>query len=139
MTLFTSTGVLRYGSSNVVLDIDQAISDYYRSLMPKWIKTNKQMYPAHISVVRKEPVIPKMEYWGKHGGEEIEFSYSNVVRNGTVYYWIDAWSKRLEEVRLELGLTVDSPYTRPPDGMLETFHITIGNTKELVQQKKSRG
>ena len=134
MQLFTSTGTLRYGVTNLVLDVDQGLSDYYRALMPKSIRTNKQMYPAHISVVRKENP-PNMELWGKYAGELIEFQYSNVIRNGTVYYWLDAWSKRLEEIRLELGLPVDSPYTRPPDGMSKTFHITLGNIKELVQSK----
>jgi hypothetical protein len=134
MDLFTSTGTLRYGYTNLVLDVDQGIVDYYRAMLPKWVRTNKQMYPAHISVVRKE-VPPNMQFWGKYAGEQIEFRYSNVIRNSAMYYWLDAWSERLEQIRLELGLPVDSPFTRPPDGFAKTFHVTIGNTKDLVQAK----
>lgn len=130
MELFTSTGTLRYGKTvdYLVLDVDQGIVDYYRALMPKWIRTNRQMYPAHISVVRKENAINR-EFWGKYDGELIEFKYSNIVHSGTVYYWLNAWCDRLEAIRTELGLAVDSPYTRPPDGFEKTFHVTLGNTK----------
>lgn len=129
MDLFTSTGTLRYGYTNLVLDVDQGIVDFYRAMLPKWIRTNRQMYPAHISVVRKE-VPPNMQFWGKYAGEQIEFQYSNIIHNGTMYYWLNAWCKRLEEIRQELGLPVDSPYTRPPADFAKTFHITIGNIKE---------
>jgi hypothetical protein len=128
-SLFTSTGTLRYGNTNLVLDVDQGIVDFYRAMLPKSIRTNRQMYNAHISVVRKE-VPPNMELWGKYAGEQIEFKYSNVIRNGNLYYWLDVWCERLEQIRLELGLPCDSPYTRPPDGFSKTFHVTIGNIKE---------
>jgi len=134
--LFKSKGTLRYkrgdnGGYNLRVVVDQDISDYYRALIPKWIHTNRQMYPAHISVVRNE--IPlNLEYWGKYEGEELEFEYENVVYNGTVYYWLNAFSNRLDEIRLELGLPVSSEYTRPPDGYTKCYHITIGNTKGLT-------
>jgi hypothetical protein len=127
-SFFQSSGVLRYGQSNLVLDVDQGVVDYYRALMPKSIRTNRQLYNAHISVVRKE-VPPRMELWGKYAGEVVEFIYGNEVFHGTVYYWLNAFSKRLEEVRAELGLPVDSPFTKPPEGFLKTFHITLGNCK----------
>jgi hypothetical protein len=128
MELFKSIGKLRYGYSNLVLDVDQEIVRYYRALLPKTIRTNSQMYDAHISVVRKEE--PNMAFWRKYEGELVEFQYSHEVRNGTLYYWVDAFSKRLEEIRAELGLPVHSPYITPPEGFLHTFHVTIGNTKD---------
>jgi hypothetical protein len=134
-TFYASTGTLRYGLTNLVLDVDQGISDYYRALMPKYIRTNRQAYDAHISIIRKETP-PRMELWGKYNGEVVEFRYSNIVHHGNVYYWLNAWCERLEEIRLEIGLPIDSPYTRPPDGFAKTFHITIGNIKELVQNPK---
>lgn len=134
-TLFKSTGILRYGRENLVLDVDQEIVRYYRNLLPKSIRTNTQMYNAHISVVRKEN--PNMEFWNKHAGEEIEFEYTHVVRNGTLYFWVDAFSKRLEDIRVELGLPIISPYIEPPKDYKHTFHITIGNKKDLVQQGKT--
>lgn len=135
MQLFKSSGPLRYrigqdGGYSLRVEVDQGISDFYRSLIPKWIKTNSQMYPAHISVVRKEVPV-NLEFWGKHEGEEVEFVYSNEIHHGTVYWWLNAFSKRLEEVRIELGLPVSSQYTRPPDSWIKCFHITIGNMKGL--------
>ena len=40
-----------------------------------------------------------------------------------VYYWLNVYSTRLEDIREELGLK------RLP-GSFEAFHITIGNNKE---------
>ena len=128
-TLFKSTGIVRYGNTNLVLDVDQSIVNYYQGLLPKSIKPNPQKYNAHISVVRKE-IPPRMDLWGKYAGEEVEFEYAHDIRSGAVYYWIDAFSKRLEEIREELGLEVSSPYITPPEGYRHTWHITIGNIKE---------
>lgn len=134
MLLYKSAGPLRYETGNagvkLIVEVDPGIVSLYRALIPKYHKTNPQMYKPHISVVRKE-VPPNMEHWGKYEGEIIEFEYSPHVHHGQVYWWLNCWSKRLEEIRQELGLPVDSPYTRPPDGMAKTFHCTIGNTKGL--------
>ena len=130
--LFKSTGKLHYGETKLVVEIDQGLSEYYFSLVPKYVKLNPQRYGAHISVVRKE-VPPKMEYWKKYQDEPIEFFYDPFIFNGTVYYWMNAFSSRLEEVRHELGLPVSSEYTRPPGGFFKCFHMTLGNTKWLDQ------
>lgn len=140
--LHNSTGILKYfrgegGGYKLILEIDQNIVEYYRSLMPKYIKTNKQMYSAHISVVRKE-VPPNESLWGKYEGEEFPFTYGSTVYAGTVYYWINCFSVRLEETRLELGLPVSSIYTLPPEGFTRCFHCTIGNTKDDPQAKNSK-
>lgn len=128
-TLFKSTGVLRYGYTHLVLDVDQSIVEYYRSLLPKSLRTNPQKYDAHISVVRKESP-SNIQFWGKHSGEEVEFEYAHDIRNGSVYFWIDAFSRRLEEIREELGLPVESLFITPPDGYRHVFHVTIANIKE---------
>lgn len=129
-TLFQSIGTLRYGFTHLVLDIDPEIVLYYRALIPKYIHTNPQMYSAHISVVRKE-IPPNLQFWGKYAGEKVVFYYSNAIHHGTVYYWINVFSKRLEEIRKELGLFVDSLCNQPPEGFSRTFHITLGNIKSL--------
>jgi hypothetical protein len=131
-TLYKSTGVLRYSETglNLRLDVDQGISDYYRALVPKWINLNRQAYPAHISLVRKE-VVPNMDVWRRHEGERIEFCYSPHIHHGKVYYWLNCFCTRLEEIRLELGLPVSSEYTLPPEGWTKCFHMTIGNLKEI--------
>ena len=128
--MYQSTGIIRYHdeSCNLIVSIDPGLVDYYRSMLPKYVKTNRQMYPAHISVVRNEkPVI--MEKWRFHDGEEIKFDYDGIIQSGKVYYWLNVFSKRLEEIRTELGLPVSSEYTRPPDGFTKCFHTTLGNLK----------
>lgn len=128
---YESVGVLRYYTEPVlklVVDVDQEVSEYYRSLMPKSIDKNPQKYAAHISVVRHE-VPPRMDLWGLHEGKDVRFTYENVVHEGSVYFWLNAFSSDLEKVRLELGLPVTSMYTLPPEGFVKCFHITIGNKK----------
>jgi len=132
--LYSSTGVLRYSRGTVgyrlVVNIDPEITRYYRSLVPKWIKLNAQMYPPHISVVRHEvPVC--LEAWGKYEGERVTYQYSPVIHHGEVYWWLNVFATRLEEIRVDLGLPVSSMYTRPPDGYAKVFHTTLGNTKSI--------
>ncbi len=132
--LYKSSGPLRYSQGDfgykLIVEVDRGISDYYRSLIPKWIKTNPQKYPPHISVVRREVPV-NLHHWGKYESKEIEFHYENIVHNGKVYYWLNVFATILEDIRVELGLPVSSEYTRPPDGWIKCFHTTIGNVKGL--------
>jgi hypothetical protein len=135
MELYKSVGGLSYShiaeyGYRLVVDVDPGIVSYYRSLIPKYYDWRPQMYAAHISVVRKEIPI-NLDYWGKYQGEQIEFEYSGIIHRGQVYWWLNAFSVRLEEIRKELGLLVSSEYTKPPEGYLKCFHITLGNMKEL--------
>lgn len=132
-TLHTSIGTLHYSvghSHSLRVNIDQGIMLYYRALIPKSISTNKPMYEAHISVVRKETPV-HLDHWEKYEGHEVEFQYEPIVRFGEVYCWLNCFSVRLEEIRVELGLAVHSLYTLPPEGFKKCFHSTIGNFKEL--------
>jgi hypothetical protein len=114
----------------LVVNADQELSNYYRVLIPKWKNAKSQMYPAHITVVREGLEEPKnLEFWGKYQGEKIEFYYSPEVQEGTVYFWLNIFSVRLEEIRIELGLSVHSEYTLPPEGFTKCFHMTVGNKK----------
>lgn len=127
--LYLSSGPLHYSYTEgygykLIVRMDQGIIDFYRSLVPKWVRLNSQMYPAHVSVVRK--VVPvNLGFWGRYEGEVVDFEYSPVVCNEGVYYWLNVFSRRLEEVRVELGL---SP-TRVFEGGLSCFHATVGNIK----------
>ena len=136
--LHTSVGTLRYSNHSywMVVDIDQGIMDFYQSLIPKYIKYNKPLYPAHISVVRKEtPTIT--EPWLKHQGEKIEFRYSPIIHSGELYIWLNVYCKRLEDIRRELGLPVHSWVTNPPaPGFEQCFHSTIGNFKDEKTKEK---
>jgi hypothetical protein len=131
--LYDSTGILRYSnevSHRLVLEIDREIVRYYRSLIPKHFSTNLPRYVPHITVVRPEKEVPiNLEFWGKYEGLEVPFLYDNQIQCGKVYYWLNAFCKKLEEIRLELGLPVISQYGQPPEGFTRVFHITICNKK----------
>jgi hypothetical protein len=134
MNLHKSNGILHYrkeGTSlGVSVSVDQGISEFYRSLIPKYLPSNRQKYPAHITVVRIHKEKPKnMGSWGKYEGKKINFQYSSYVHDGSVYWWLNAFSVELEEIRRELGLPVTSEYTRPPEGFIKCFHITLSNKK----------
>jgi hypothetical protein len=131
--MYKSMGIFSYSVPPLLslrVAIDPEITRYYRSFVPKWIVSNRQMYAPHISVVRKETP-PLMGHWGKYEGHEVEFEYENIVRFGEVYLWLNCFSVRLEEVRIELGLPVHSPYTLPPEGFNHCYHTTIGNFKDI--------
>ena len=160
--MFESKGKLHYSIGQyhkLIVEIDPEIVRYYRSLIPKYIQTNSQMYPAHISVVRHE-IVTNLQYWNKYEGEEIHFQYEGYVFNDNVYYWINCFSKRLEEIRVELGLPLLKKtessflqfvkrllfvllgksitpriYTKPPEGYKKVFHCSIGNSKKLGKLK----
>lgn len=129
--LYPSKGRLIYSDNfRLVVEINVELAAYYRSLMPKYKSIQPQRYPPHITVVRtgrEEP--PNKEFWRKYEGREVEFLYSPVVHEGTVYYWLNTFSVSLEMIRLELGLPVHSEYTRPPESFIQCFHATIGNKK----------
>ena len=131
--LHKSTGIVQYGVDNVgfvkvIVTVDPEIYRYYFSLIPKYIDIQPQLYPAHISVVRKESVID-LSHWQLHDNEVIEFYYDSVIKHGEVYWWLDAFSIQLEQIRVELGLSIEEHYTIPPEPFYKTFHISLGNSK----------
>lgn len=129
---YEATGQLQYSKDwRLVVRVDQGTADYYRSLIPKWQPCQRPRWPAHITVVRQEKETPvHKEHWWKYNHQEVKFIYSPYIHQGTVYYWLNAYCKRLEEIRVELGLPVHSQYTLPPEGFKKNFHITIANMKD---------
>lgn len=117
----------RFGSveRKITLELGRDFSDYYRSLIPKCIKTQKQAYPAHITIVRGglEP-IKNMDYWGKYEGKEIYFYYFLSLRYYYNVYCLDVFCKEFCDIRVELGL---------PEYRIgyKRFHVTIANDKFL--------
>lgn len=128
MSLYESTGILAYDEHKLIVRVDQDLADYYRRLIPPYKNVRRQRYPAHISVVRNE-VPPHQALWGKYEGQPITFWYDTRIRWGQVYWWLECYCRRLEEIRLELGLPVHSEYTRPPGRFRQCFHCTLGNCK----------
>lgn len=131
-TLFESTGELQYSKDwRLVLRVDQDLGDYYRCMIPKWIPNQRPRWPAHVTVVRQEKETPThKQHWWKYQGLKLNFFYSPVVHHDKVYFWINVWCKRLEEIRNELGMPIYSPFTLPPAGFTKNFHCTIANLKE---------
>lgn len=131
MTLFKSTGRLRYGNDyRLVLDVDQELSDYYRSLIPKCKNAKRTRWFAHVTLVRLGQEVPRNKsVWNKYNREKIDFYYDPYIHEDRIYFWLNVFSKRLEEIRRELGLPMFTSYP-PPTGFVKSFHITIANTKE---------
>ncbi len=127
MTWFPSLGYLKYGPEiKLVLAADEGIAEYYRSMVPKSITINPQRYPAHVSVVRRETP-PLMSAWGVHEGAPVWFEYENIIANDEKYYWLNVRCKRLEEIRVELGL-------EPHPWWRNSYHLTIGNVKDSPER-----
>ena len=136
--LYSSIGTLRYSETKfwAVVDVDQGIMDFYQAMIPKYIKFSKPLYPAHISVVRKETPT-KTDAWLRYQGEKIEFQYSPYIHSGEIYMWLNVFCKRLEEIRKELGLPnqiwADNP---PASGFEKCFHMTVCNFKNEKTKEK---
>lgn len=126
---FFTYGKLVYSECpyKVIVDIDNEISMYYFSTIPKYKAPNRTRYPAHVSVIRNE-VPPHLDVWGKHSDAIVKVYYNHYIYEDDLYFWLDAYSKDLEDIRSELGLPLYSGITKSPDGR-HKFHITIANKK----------
>lgn len=113
----------------LIVSVDNSICDYYKSLIPKHHYVQKQKYAPHISVVRNETPT-NLNTWNKYVNKQIIFEYESFIHNDETYYWLNAYSELLEDIRVELGLPSLSEYTKSPDGK-HKFHITIGNIKHI--------
>ena len=127
--MFSSTGLLRYSINpyKLIVEVDPDISNFYRSLIPKYIHLNKPMYAPHISVVRNN-IPPNINVWDKYQNQKATFQYNSYIYNDELYYWLDVYSIDLENIRSELGLKPFGDVTWSPDGR-HKFHITLGNLK----------
>ena len=118
-------GYLSYSIEDIgpklVLNTDQGIADFYRSIVPKYINVNKPRYSAHISIVRKEPKVD-MKLWGTKEGQPVEFEYFNELDWDELYIWLPIRSEAIKEIRKELGLA-EYPW------WINGYHLTVGNFK----------
>ena len=125
--MFHSTGQIAYFANpphyKSIVVVDSELARYYRQQVPVEVKLNRPKYSAHISVVRNEIPV-NLNAWAAYEGQAIEFEYEHQIYNDELYYWLNCYSPRLEEIRQELGLTS----TRSPNGA-HRFHCTLGNLK----------
>lgn len=124
--MFSSVGIFHYGPGlRAAVNVCPDLIAYYRSLIPKYHNVHRQRYDGHITVVRINVEVPlKMNVWGKHQGAQIRFDYDPYVHHEGVYWFLNAFSEQIGDIREELGLPrfrfADKPW----------YHMSIGNTKQ---------
>lgn len=118
--LHDAVGILKYYTRTINLVLDPNIASYYRSLLPKALYIKPPRTQSHISVVRPFEE-PNMALWGKYENERIPIKYWLPIYTDGIYCWLDCSSRRLEEIRIELGLEAHR--------IGGVFHITVGNFK----------
>ncbi len=116
----------------IILKTGEGIVEYYKHWIKKHydVKFENTNWGSHISVNRGV-VPPKKELWGKYQGAQIEFTYTNrIYRANDLFFCVDAYSGRLEEIRSELGLSPQPNYG---------FHLTIGRiNKQYAIDRQSK-
>jgi len=131
--MFNSNGTIRYDNESgyrLTVEVDKELSNYYYSLIPKYLKASRPRWAAHVTVVRPEKEIPiNLQHWRKYENQVVEFVYDPYICFGKSYYWLNIWCPKLEDIREELGLSVYSKWTLPPEGISKKFHCTIANSK----------
>jgi hypothetical protein len=141
--MFTSVGKLMYDPHKsgiriikpsdhwIILKTGEGIVEYYKWWLHKLyqLKFEKTIWGSHISVNRGVRP-PNKNLWGKYEGEQIEFTYTNrIYRANEIFFCVDAYSKRLEEIRLELGLSAQPNYG---------FHLTVARLNKLQSLERAK-
>lgn len=128
--IYSSTAIVKYENDKVYALVDQQISDYYRSLIPKYIYVQPQKYKAHITIVRSGKERPlNINCWGKHEGLGIKFEYNSEIKSDSLYFWLDVFSNDIGNIREELGLERFRNDIAFGGIQRTSYHITIGNKK----------
>lgn len=103
--------------------LDQGIGYMYRWLIPRYKKVCIPRHPFHLTVIRYfEEDQVRDDVWGKHHGMVINVQYEDQIQEDDTYYWLNAYSEQVGDIREELGLP------RIRDGF-NCYHLTIGNKK----------
>jgi hypothetical protein len=127
--MFSGSGIIHYDVSDgrrVTVSIEQSIADYYYSLIPKYYRALKPRYKAHVTVVSPIDEILNQEKWGIREGQIANFIYDPTILYENGYWWFNLWSIEMESIRKELGLSLKSRITIPPEGYSKCFHCTLG-------------
>lgn len=109
-----------------VLNITNDFVKYYQDLIKreKFITLCEPAWGAHMSIIRGEKPTPdKMHLWKKYQNQKFDVTYDLDIKTAIdkrqpgEFYYVDAFSEELMNIRAEIGLPV-----------YRTFHITIGRT-----------
>lgn len=132
--MLTSTGIIRYRKDKdglwVTVEVSQDLANYYLSLIPKAYKVMRPRWPAHVTVIRPEENSPDISTWKRYEGDTAQFVYDPLILEEKGFWWFNLWSKKMEKIRLEFGLSIKSRITVPPPGYIKCFHCTVGNTSQ---------
>lgn len=128
--MYEGTGVVKYGPGlRVIAQIDQGISDFYFSLIPKYYNAKPQAYRAHITIVRLRKETPTLDAWGLHEGRLIRYQYDPVINMGDKYFWLNVFSEEIGDIRVALGLLRYRDDSAWGGKKHASYHITLGNRK----------
>ena len=123
--MFSSCGnLLYYPSWWLIMKVDEEICRYYRNLIHfhyRSLQLNPSRNGAHITVIAGKYEKPDEEcerFWNRYQDEEVNFKYSPEINTDGEYFWMEVECKRIEEIRIELGLTPKIP---------QPWHLTVGN------------
>ena len=127
-----SKGLVYYGPGiKAYVSVDQGLSDFYRSLIPKYYNAKPQKYKSHITIVRLGKEFPKnMSVWKKHQGLNVNFFYDNEIQSDGKYFWLNVQSEDIEKIREELGLPKFRDDRKFGGILRKEYHITIANIKD---------
>jgi len=126
--MYFSAGIIHYDTSDgnrVTVGVDQSVADYYYSLIPRYYKAIKPRWKAHITVVSPIDEIVHPEKWGAREGQTAKFVYDPMILREKGYWWFNLWSIEMEDIRKELGMSIISRITIPPEGYTKCFHCTL--------------
>lgn len=129
--MYQSKATVIYGPEfRVIAQIDQGISDFYRSLIPKYFCAKPQKHRAHITIVRNKKEVPFcLENWGKYDSCVIDFEYHPCIHFDGTYFWLNAFSEDIGAIRESLGLSKYRDDRSYGGVMRNEYHITIANVK----------
>lgn len=90
------------------------------------VTVTESAWKSHISVIKGEEPEFK-DKWQIYQGRRVKFEYDNYIETNGAHWWLRVYSRDLQVIRKELGLT---PLPLAP------FHITIGKDIESPPRKK---
>lgn len=103
----------------LICEVDYGLAAFYRHLVFKrhGLQLQPTAWKPHITVLDgRKPVKPEFrKFWKKYDKQKIDFEYSVDIEQHWKFWVLPVRSKKLEEIRKELGFFNDYP-----------LHITFG-------------
>jgi len=126
--MYFSSGIIHYDTSDgnrVTVSVEKSIGEYYYALIPRYYRVLKPRWNPHVTVVSPIDEIIYPEKWGDREGQIANFVYDHIVLYEKGFWWFNLWSIEMEDIRKELGMSIKSRVTIPPEGYTKCFHCTV--------------